>query len=195
MTTKPRIRICTDCKKSPSKGIRSIRCYECHKAHRAALSSAANVKRSKKAREGWSLICEHEGCTNHKSNNRFATKWCAHHRDLLRAQYQREYRERVKHHKIANPGKCQNAGCDQNAFSYKSKYCSPCRAELVKASKKMYSITQRVSHNENNVQVIQFVRDSLNVVINEAAQSGNLRTTECHRLATVLLQLRAWNSN
>lgn len=195
MTTKSRIRICTDCKKFPAKGIRSKRCYECHRAYRALQTTASNKERSRKAREGWSPVCEHEGCTNHKSNNRFATKWCAHHRVLLRTQYQREYRERVKQHQIAEPGKCQNAGCVQNAFSFRSKYCSPCRAESIKISKKMYSVSQRGSHNEDNIRVIRFVRDSLNVVINDAAQSGNLQTIECHRLATVLLQLRAWNSN
>lgn len=194
MATKPRIRICADCKKAPAKGIRSKRCLRCHNAHLRAKTLAWNKRRSEEARKGWSPICEYDGCENKKPNNRVATKWCDYHKELLRKQYQKDYRQRALQKKIENPGKCQNAGCDQDAFSYRSKYCSPCRAEIIRASKRMYSEVKRESHDEKNVQIIQFVRDRLNEVINEAAQTGKLQTMECHKMATVLLQLRAWNS-
>lgn len=191
---KNRIRICADCKQAPAKGIRSKRCLECHQKHLKAKTNKWNAERSRKARENWSPICEYPGCEALKRSNRIATKWCEHHRKVVAYEHQQGYRRRVIEQKIANPGKCQNPGCDKNAFSYKAKYCSKCRKEVHSASKKVYHLTQYEKQNEKNVQIIQYVRDVLNQVVNDAAQTGRLDTPECHRMGTILLQLRSWKS-
>jgi hypothetical protein len=49
-------------------------------------------------------------------------------------------------------------------------------------------------HDAKNVQVIQYVAQRLNEVVNGAAKGESLDTPECHRMGTVLLQLRAWGS-
>jgi hypothetical protein len=49
-----------------------------------------------------------------------------------------------------------------------------------------------MAHDEKNIQIVQHVRDRLNEIVNEAAQVGSLSTAECHRMGTVLLQLRSW---
>lgn len=193
--TKTRIRICADCKKVPAKGIRSKRCLECHQKHLKEKTLRWNKKRSEEARKNWSPICEHPDCNEPKRNNLVATKWCEKHLRDMRIQYGREYRQRRREHKIANPGKCQNPGCTNDSFSYKAKYCSPCRAEVVKAQKAMYRVDRQVDHNLKNLQVIQHCRDQLNEVINEAIDApDSLDTMRVHRLATVMLQIRAWNS-
>lgn len=192
--TKTRIRICADCKKVPAKGIRSKRCLECHEAHIRAKTRKWNKKRSEKARADWSPVCEYAGCDQPKFNTRFSTKYCEYHRDVAKDEATREWRERRKAHKIANPGQCQNPGCTRNAYSYRSKYCTPCRKELRKTQNAVYRRDQSVKHNEKNVQIVQYVMNKLSEVVNEASQTGALDTPECHRMGTILLQLRAWGS-
>ncbi len=178
----------------PAKGIRSKRCLDCHKAHLKAKTKRFNAERSEKARANWSPTCEYAGCNQPKYNTRFSTKYCEHHRHVAKDEATKEWRERRKAHKIANPGPCQNPGCDRDAYSYRSKYCTPCRKELRKTSNAMYRENKSLEHDQKNIQIVQYVRDHLNEVINEAAQVGALNTSECHRMATVLMQLRAWSS-
>jgi hypothetical protein len=193
--TKPRIRVCADCKVAPAKGIRSKRCLECHQAYLKAKTQRFNAERSRKARESWSPICEYDGCIEPKYSTRFATKYCVHHRDIAKDEATQEWRERRKAHKIANPGRCQNPGCTSDAYSYRSKYCTPCRAELRKTSNAMYRRDKQMEHNEKNLQVLEYCRQKLNEIVNEASDSPEaLDTPQVHRLATIMLQLRAWNS-
>jgi hypothetical protein len=195
MATNSKIRICKDCKRAPAKGIRSSRCVECDIERKRQKTREWNAKRSAKARADWSPVCEYDGCTNKKRNNRYSTKWCEEHLRVIKKERQREYKERVRQHKIENPGQCQNPGCNRDAYSYKAKYCTRCRKEVNKAHKRGYALDKAQEHSDKNVLIVTHVRDQLNLLINDSAQSGDrLDTSSCHRLGTILLQLRAWNS-
>jgi hypothetical protein len=193
-TTTSKIRICTDCKRAPAKGIRSKRCLECHKKHQRAKTRKWNQLRSEKARAEWSSICEYEGCDKSKYNTRFATKYCEHHRDVAKDKATKEWRERRKQHRIENPGPCENPGCTRNAYSYKSKYCTPCRAEVRRAQNAIYRQDRSVEHNEKNIQVLRYVQEQLQTLVNESTGAPDkLDTMAVHRLGTIMLQIRAWN--
>jgi hypothetical protein len=59
----------------------------------------------------------------------------------------------------------------------------------------MYRVDRKMDHNLKNLQVVQHVRDHLSEIINEASDMPDaLDTMRVHRLATVMLQIRAWNS-
>jgi hypothetical protein len=192
--SKNRIRICADCKTAPAKGIRSKRCLECHRAYLRARTLAWNKKRSEEARKDWSPVCEYSGCNQPKRNNLVATKWCDTHLHEVRIQRGREYRQRRRENKIANPGKCENPGCTRDSYSYKAKYCSPCRAELRKTQNAVYRRDRSLEHDEKNAQIVQHVIAKLTKAINVASKGDALDTAECHRMGAVLLQLRAWGS-
>ncbi len=192
--TKSRIRICADCQKVPARGIRSKRCVECHEKHLKEKTRRWNAIRAEKARENYTPTCEHPDCDQPKRNELLATKWCEKHLHEMRVQYGREYRQRRREHRIANPGRCQNPGCTSDSYSYKAKYCTPCRKELRNAQNAVYRQDRMAEHDAKNVQVIQYVAQRLNEVVNGAAKGESLDTPECHRMGTVLLQLRAWGS-
>lgn len=193
--TKTRIRICADCQKAPAKGIRSKRCLECHEKHLKEKTRKWNRLRAAKARENYTPICEHPDCEKPKRNELLATKWCEDHLREMKVQYGREYRQRRREHKIANPGRCQNPGCTRDSYSYKAKYCTSCRAEIRKAQNALYRTDRKAEHNLKNLQVVVHCRDQLSEIINECLGSPDeLDTMRVHRLATVMMQIRSWNT-